>query len=70
MEILSLIWKLTLFFKKKKSKVVLTVEVFVKGWPTDKELEMLPSSWISVDEGIDLKVQRNCNARVGKLWKT
>lgn len=43
--------------------------MFVKGWPTDKELEMLPSSWISVDEGMDSKVRRNCNVRVVSCGK-
>lgn len=38
---------------KQISKMVSWLsEAFVKGWPAEKELEMLHIPWLSVDEGI------------------
>lgn len=34
----------------------------VKRWPTDKELEMLDTLWLSVDEGIFLRPMEICSA--------
>jgi hypothetical protein len=52
-EILGLIWKLTQFKKKKgvKSLFEWLAEVFIKRWPTEKELEMPGIPWLSVMKG-------------------
>lgn len=44
-------------------------EAFVKRLPTERELDMPDTPWLSADEGV-LKAQGNCNASVGMLCKT
>jgi hypothetical protein len=39
-------------FKKRFQKFEWLAEVFIKRWPTGKELEMPDIPWISVDDGI------------------
>ena len=53
MEILSLIWKLEQLKKKVSVRSLFEwlVEVFIKRWPTEKELEMPDIPWLSVDKG-------------------
>ena len=53
MEVPSLIWEISLLKKKGVENFCeLLTEVFVKKWPTEKELEMSNIPWFSVHEGI------------------